>query len=375
MPNTFLTVQEIGREILPLLKENLIMPMTVNRNYSQDFIGKGDTILVEKPAVFVADEFGSTINLQNISETSVTVKMDKIADVSFSITAKDLALSMPQFKTKYLASAAQAIAEKINQDGLKLYKDIPYFYGTSGTTPDALSDFAGPRKVLNDNKVPMQDRYAAWDTAADAKFLELDAIVNAEKSGTTAALRAGAIGDIMGFKNFMSQAIQTHTAGGYTGLADVTVTTGTKGATSIALTSAAVTSTAKLLKGDIFTVDGKQYVITADSSAAVAGVVTASIYPALHAAKGDMDSVAVTFPDVTARGHVANLAYHEKAFIFVTRPLDTPPGVESYVTSYEGITLRVTSAYDISTKKTTISIDTLYDYVTAYPELATRVLG
>jgi len=375
MPNTFLKVQEIGREILPLLKENLIMPMTVNRNYSQDFIGKGDTILVEKPAVFVADEFGSTINLQNISETSVTVKMDKIADVSFSITAKDLALSMPQFKTKYLASTAQAIAEKINQDGLKLYKDIPYFYGTSGTTPDALSDFAGPRKVLNDNKVPMQDRYAAWDTAADAKFLELDAIVNAEKSGTTAALRAGAIGDIMGFKNFMSQAIQTHTAGGYTGLADVTVTTGTKGATSIALTSAAVTSTAKLLKGDIFTVDGKQYVITADSSAAVAGVVTASIYPALHAAKGDMDSVAVTFPDVTARGHVANLAYHEKAFIFVTRPLDTPPGVESYVTSYEGITLRVTSAYDISTKKTTISIDTLYDYVTAYPELATRVLG
>ena len=152
MSNTFLTVQEIGREILPLLKENLIMPMTVNRNYSQDFIGKGDTILVEKPAVFVADEFGSTINLQDISETSVTVKMDKIADVSFSITAKDLALSMPQFKTKYLASAAQAIAEKINQDGLKLYKDIPYFYGTSGTTPDALSDFTGPRKVLNDNR-------------------------------------------------------------------------------------------------------------------------------------------------------------------------------------------------------------------------------
>lgn len=375
MSNTFLTVQEIGREILPLLKENLIMPMTVNRNYSQDFIGKGDTILVEKPAVFVADEFGSTINLQDISETSVTVKMDKIADVSFSITAKDLALSMPQFKTKYLASAAQAIAEKINQDGLKLYKDIPYFYGTSGTTPDALSDFTGPRKVLNDNKVPMQDRYAAWDTAADAKFLELDAIVNAEKSGATAALRAGAIGDIMGFKNFMSQAIQTHTAGGYTALADVKVTTGAKGATSIVLTSTAGASTAKLLKGDIFTVDGKQYVITANSSAAVDGVVTASIYPALHAAIGDMDSVAVTFPDVTARGHVANLAYHEKAFIFVTRPLDTPPGVESYVTSYEGITLRVTSAYDISTKKTTISIDTLYDYVTAYPELATRVLG
>jgi len=375
MPNNFITMQNIARTVLPLLTENLVMPMTVNRNYSADFIGKGDTIVVEKPAVFVADEFGGTINLQDIGERSVSVKMDKLADVSFKISAKDLALSMPQFKTKYLESAAQAIAEKINADGLALYKDVPFYSGTAGVTPDALEDFANAEKVLNDNKAPMMNRTAVWDTAAKAKFQVLDAIVNAEKSGSTAALRAGAIGRVAGFENLMSQAVKTHVAGAYTSNSDVTVTTGSAGDTSIVMTSAGGTSTDKLVKGDIFTIDGKQYVATADTANAVAGVVTVTIYPALDKDIADMDSTAVEFADLTAGGHVANLAYNKDAFIFVTRPLDTPPGVESYVTSYNGITLRVTMDYNITTKETTMSIDTLYDYVTAYPELAVRNLG
>ena len=381
MPNTFITMQNIARTVLPLLKQNLVMPATVNKNYSEDFIGKGDTIIVEKPAVFVADEFGGTINLQNITEPSVAVKMDKLADVSFKISQKDLTLSMPEFATKYLASAAQAIAEKINQDGFKLYKRVPKFTGTAGTTPSSITAFTQARKILNDNKVPLMDRYAAWDTAAEAKFLELDAILNANKSGSTEALRAGAIGDIVGFKNYMSQAIPTHAAGTYTALADVTATvaiasngqlTDRTPYSVVTLTSAAGASTGTLKAGDLFTVANKKYVVLEDVAAAVAGVTTAKIYPALTAS---ITSLAVAFADVTAGGHTANLAYHKDAFIFVTRPLEVAAGKQSYVTSYEGITLRVTMDYDISTKETVMSIDTLYDYVCAYPELAAVVLG
>ena len=377
MTNVPVTMINIAREILPLLRENLVMPDTVNRDYSNDFIGRGATIVVEKPAVFIADEFGGTINLQDIVEPTVTVPMDKLADVSFSVTAKELALTMTQFKNKYLKAAAAAIAEKVNQDGLSLYKGVYNFVGASGSTPDALEDFANAAKSLNDSKAPMMDRFGAWDTASTAKFQVLDAIVNAEKSGSTEALRTGAIGNINGFTNYMTQAIKTHTAGGFTSLADVTITTGAAGAKSIVLTSAAGAATTTLLVGDLFVLDGKQYVVTATTAAAVAGVVTAAIEPALPVAFGDMVSVAVTFPDVTARAHVANLAYQRDAFIFVTRPLDTPPGVESYVTMDEesGLSLRVVMDYNITTKVTTMSIDFLYDYVTAYPQLATRILG
>ena len=56
-------------------------------------------------------------------------------------------------------------------------------------------------------------RRAIWVTEADAAFATVDAILNAEKSGSTAALREGSIGRVMGLDNYMSQAIKTHTKG------------------------------------------------------------------------------------------------------------------------------------------------------------------
>lgn len=73
--------------------------------------------------------------------------------------------------------------------------------------------------------------------------------------------------------------------------------------------------------------------------------------------------------------HTANLAFHKNAFGFISRPLEKARGAESYVTSYNGITLRVTFGYNIATKKQTMSVDTLYGFKTLYPELAVRVLG
>ena len=81
--------------------------------------------------------------------------------------------------------------------------------------------------------------------------------------------------------------------------------------------------------------------------------------------------------DVTlvAANTVNNLVFHEAAFAFVTRPLAAPAGVESYTTSYNGISLRVTRGYDMQYKKEMISMDVLYGYKTMYPEMAVRVLG
>ena len=78
-----------------------------------------------------------------------------------------------------------------------------------------------------------------------------------------------------------------------------------------------------------------------------------------------------------AASHTANLAFLPQAFAFVTRPLLNPDGqgVASYVTSYNGISLRVTKGYDQKYKRSTYSMDVLYGYKTVYPELAVRVMG
>ena len=287
MASTFLTCQEIARAALPLLHENLVFPALAYKDYSDEFKAKGDTIQVRKPAKFSAVEFTDAIAPQDTSEGNVLVKLDKIADVSTVLTAKEMALNIDDFTAQVVQPAMMAIAEKINRDGLMLYKDITNTTGTAGTTPSTLADIANAAKVLNQNKAPMDGRAAIWDAEALAKFQTLDAVAHADKSGSTAALREGSIGRLLGIDNYMSQAVAQDAEGSFT----------------------------------------------------------------------------------------ANLVFHKNAFAFVNRPLEVAHGVESYVTSYNGLSIRVTMGYDITTKKQTLSIDCLYGYKTLYPELACVVKG
>ncbi len=379
-----LTAKLIARRALPILQQNLVFPALVALDFSNTYAKKGDTIQVKRPAVYIADEFGSTINLQDINPFPVFVKMDKIADVSVAVTAKQLALELDDFENDVLRPAVIAIAEKVNRDGLDLYKYVPNFEGASGTTPDGLDDIANARKALNIAKAPNTDRFAVWDPDADAKLSIVDAIVSAEKSGSTAALKEGAIGRVQGINNYMCQDVKVHTAGGYTALEDVTVTVETAnnaydtGATGLpyslaTFTSAAGTSTEKLLKGDIMTIAGKQYTVLADSAAAVAGVVSdVKLFPALTE---DVTNEEVTFADVLAGAHVANMAFNRNAFGFVTRPLEPAAGADNSIESFGGLSIRVVIQYDIDTKKTIMSIDALYGWAPLYPELAVRILG
>lgn len=368
MANAFLTAQQIAREALLRLRENQVMAGLVHRDYSDEYASFGDTIQVRKPATFTANEFSGTTSYQDISESNVLVTMDKIADVSVKVTSKQMTLNIESFGFQVLDGAMQALAQKIDTDVHSLYKDVPFYYGTAGTTPGSLTDIANVRKVLQDNKVPNAQRRLVMDTAAEAKFLTVDSFVEADKAGTTAALREASLGRLMGFDNFASQNVNDHTAGGYTALADVTATA-SAGATSILLESAAGASTADLNKGDLFeTADGQQFTVTADATA-VAGDVTVTVSPAVGTA---LSASAVTF--VTT--HTANLAFHRNAFGLVMRPLELPMGgVEGYVTSFEGLTVRVTMDYDMDTKQHVVSFDTLYGVKTLFPELAARLLG
>lgn len=286
MANTFLTCQEIARAALPLLHDNLVFPALVHKDYSNEFQARGDTIQVRKPAKFTAKDFTTNIEAQNTTEGSVLVKLDKIADVSTVLTAKEMALNIEDFTAQIVEPAMMAIAEKVNRDGLMLYKDITNTTGEAGTTPGTLADIAAAGKVLNQNKAPMDGRAAVWDAEALAAFQALDAVAHADKSGTTNALREGSIGRLLGFDNYMSQAV-AQDEGGFT----------------------------------------------------------------------------------------ANLAFHKNAFAFVNRPLEPAIGVESYVTNYNGLSIRVTMGYDIQTKQQTVSFDCLYGYETLYPELACVVKG
>ena len=371
MANTFVTLKTIARQALPRLIENLVFPNLVHRDFSEDFHDLGDTIRVRRPVILQAEDFdaGSGVNYQDLTEDAVEVKLDHLATVDACASAIETATSMDDLNRLFVEPAAAALAEKINRDGLALYADVPFAVGTAGVTPSTLADLAAARRALNQNKVPGFGRVAVWDPEADVAFAQIPAIVSAEKSGSVDALREGSIGRVFGMDHYMSQGVRKHETG-------VTAATGMKvngavaaGATQLDLRGTSLTG--KLVRGDILAIGANQYVVTEDSASAASNAIAGvKVYPALPALADGADvSLAGT--------HVANLAFHPMAFAYVTRPLLNPDGqgVASYVTSYNGISLRVTKGYDQKFKRSVYSMDVLYGFKTIYPELAVRVMG
>ena len=371
MPNQFITIKELARLTLPKLMDHLVFPNLCYRDLESDFDAHklGDTIQVRKPIRLTAKDFDPSVGVtqEDLKEESVDFKLDRIATVDVGIEALEGASNVDTLTRVFIEPAAQALAEKINKEGLELYQDVPSCVGTAGTTPSTLAVFASARKQLNLNKAPSSGRVAVWDPEADAAFTTLDAVVHADKCGTSQALREGSIGRVMGMDHYMSQAVAQHTTGITAATAVKVASDVTAGATKLNLTATSLTG--KLKKGDLMKIGGKAYVVTKETAAAATNAISnVEVYPALPAIAANTD--------VTLVGsHTANLAFCPMAFGFATRPLTAPAGVESYTTNYNGISLRVVRGYDITHKREILSMDVLYGFKTLYPELAVRVLG
>lgn len=278
MPNTFLEIKNIARLALPRLIENLVFPNLIHRDFSNDFeLGKGATIQVRKPVVLSAKTFNGEIETQDVNEATIDVTLDQIATVDVAFSSLERAVNVDDLNRIFIEPAAVALAEKINTDGLALLNQVT---AAASANPKSLDAFAQASKVLSKAKVPVSPRYGVWSPDAEADFRTVPSIVNAEKSGTTEALRNGSIGRIFGIENYMAQGIGSDILGA---------------------------------------------------------------------------------------------AFHPLAFAFVTRPLAMPKSVESYTTSYNGITLRVTRGYDMKTKTEICSMDVLYGYKLLDKNLAVKV--
>jgi len=373
--NTFLTVQEIAQESLQRLRNNLVFAGLVHRDYSNEFASYGDTVQIKKPATFTANDFvsdGST-SAQNIEEDNVLVKLNKIADVTVDITSKELTLNIQDFGDQVVEGAMQALAQQVDADLAALYKDIPYYSGTAGQDPSTLTHLANARKVLNVNKAPMGSRRLVIDPDAEANLLVLDAVVNAEKAGSTQALREASLGRLMGLDSFMSQNIYDHTKGTLAASGEGTIdlsAAATAGATSVGLEgSGETTLSGTVVVGDVLNIGDHKYVCT-ELATAAEGVATVKISPAIVETVDSGETITIE------ASSVGNLAFHRDAFALVNRPMALPMGgAEGYVANYEGLSVRATMGYTMSSKTNSISFDVLYGVKTLNPKLATRVWG
>jgi hypothetical protein len=372
--NTFLTPSVIAREALLRLQNNLVAAGLVHRGHATEFTGKkvGDTISIRKPASFVANEFSTSISVQNATESSVSLQLEKHFDVSFEVTSKELTLSIVKFSEQLIAPSMEAIAQGIDAYALSKYVQIPYWTGSAGDPPDSIADLAALGKVLDQNKVPMAGRFGIVDPTAKADLLTIEAVHRADARGDEGtALRDASMGKVLGVDLHMDQNVHSHTAGTLQAGSPLVNGVVAAGATTMNIDGGSGTETIK--EGDLFTVAGAsgQYVFTADKTASGGAITGATFYPAAPAG-GFANDAAITI----IASHKANLAGHKNAIALAVAPLVKPMGAKQaeYIVD-RGMAVRVVYDYNSTTKKDVISLDILVGAKVIHPELACRVLG
>lgn len=208
MSNTILTPDIIAREALMVLRNNAVMANLVHRDYSEEFVaGVGDTITIRKPATFAAKEFSGSIELQDASETGVPVVMDKLLDVSFAVTAKEMAMDIEDFSAQLLVPAMQAFADKVDGYLLGLKADIT----NKHTATDSIQeDVVDTRAYLTKAAAPLTERRFVYSTDTETKLLKTDLFISAEKVGDEGtALREASLGRKYGMDFYVDQNADT----------------------------------------------------------------------------------------------------------------------------------------------------------------------
>lgn len=381
MSNTIVTEERVAKSALKNLMNNCVMGSLVHRGYDSDIKAqKGDTIRILKPVEFESKSFTTTTTVQDITEDYVPLVVDHHEDVTFEYGSKEKAMTMPDFEARYIEPAMIAIAEKIDQDLCKLGLEIDTYYGTPGDTPDTKADILGARKNLQTQKVTLRNRKFVMDENAEAEYLDL--FSDADKDGSTAALREASLGRRFGLDTYMDQNIYTHTPGALVAGAsqnyavNATIVAGVK---TIVLKSTGGTLTGSVKKGDIVTFAGiaQTYTVKADATAAT-NLITLTFEQALPAI--NVNTVATIVGVVSATGAVTaytnNLLFQKEALTIGFADLERPDGAAwSKVVTYKGWALRCVKAYNASTKKETLSIDVLYGVKASDPRKATRLIG
>jgi len=393
MSNSILTPTAVTREVLRILHQKCNFIGSISRQYDDSFAQSGakigDSLKIRLPNKYTV-RTGRTIDVQDTSESSVTLQVATQKGVDMAFTSNDLTLSLDDFSKRILEPAVSVLAANIEADALSMYKDVYQIVDDDGAAFDFDTVLQG-RQKLNEALAPMDENRTALLTSGSTRKV-VDALKGLfqDSSAIAKQYRTGMMGKTAGFDFYENTLIPVHT----TGTAAKTTGYTVNGATESGSTITIQTGTTTFLKGDVVTFAGcnrvhpeskadtgvlQQFVVTADSGASATSL---SISPAI-VVTGANQNVS-DYPDnagaVVKVGAGAsellqsNLAYHRDAFAFATADLVMPKGVDFAAREvFDGISMRVIRAYDINNDNFPCRIDVLYGYKTVRPELAARM--
>ena len=375
LTNIFAKILSVG---LMALREQAIMPRLVTSDYQGEAQQKGSTIDIPTPKTQTAsDVTAAPVNASAAANTPalVQVSLDQWKHSDFYLTDKEMVEidRNRHFIPMQTSEAIRSLANIMDINIHNNYTGIYGYVGTAGTAPfSAVSDATDTRKVLNEQLAPIANRNVVLDPTAEGKALQLAAFSDFEKTGDRSVKIEGELGRKFGMDWFMSQNVQTHTAG----TAGAAITVGSTTAAGVSTLAIDASLAGTILLGDIFTIAGhtQTYVVTAASVDLSSVSANVTIDPALA-------QIATTGVAITLKAsHTVNLAFHPNAFAFGTRPLinatsDVAGGnaMMSATDPISGLSLRLEVSRQF--KQTSWDFDVLYGSKLVRPEYATRIAG
>jgi hypothetical protein len=395
MGNTLLTPAAITREALRILHNKAMFIGSINKQYDSSFAKSGAKIgsdlKIRLPNQYTVRS-GAVLNVQDTTEASTTLTVNKQRGVDFKFGSDELTMSLDDFSSRILEPAMAVLAANIeNEVYTDAYRNVYNMVDSDGQALD-FYDIMDARRLLNNNLVPMDDnRNVMLTTLHSAKLVDTLKGLFHDSEAIKKQYKEGKMGRTGGFDFWENPIIGKHTTG--TAVSGDTLYN-VNGANQSGATLTVNTGTTTFLIGDVITIAGcnavhpetkadlgyaQQFVITANSGA---NATSLAISPAIvtSGARQNVSGAPTDTGAVTKVGGGASatldtsLAYHKDFCTFATADLVMPSGVDfSAREVMDGISIRVIRQYDINNDAFPCRLDVLFGHKVLRPEMAARI--
>jgi hypothetical protein len=413
MSNSLLTNDVISKECLMSLKNNLVFTRNASREYSKEYAVSGAKIgnvfNIRKPSRYTVTS-GSTLEIQDTADQSVALTVDKHYHVGMAFTQDDRTLSIDRFRERYIDPAMIALANKIDsQFFFDMYQAVYSAVGvpSASALPSTLKGFLQAKAKMELLGAPRGQTSAIVDPLVQASLVEglKGLFQSAEKIAEQ--YEEGVMGIAAGSKFSATANVPKHTIGalGSTPLTDYASPAYVAGTATIKTKGWTAAASNRLKKGDVISIGSvyavnpqtrvstgqlAQFVVAADFSSDGSGNGTVTIDRGLYASgqyqnvdslPADGAAISVFAETLQSYGSIVapqNMVFLKQAFALGCVDLELPADgakASRAVDEDAGLSLTMTSQFDIVNYRNITRIDFLGGWKCIYPELACRVVG
>lgn len=396
MANQLLTIDMITRSAVELFKNSNAFIQNLNTQYDDQFAKPGmkigNTLRIRLPNDYTV-RTGTAAQPQDTNEQSVTLVLATQKGVDVSFSTEERTMQIDDYEEIVLEPMLNDLAGDVAQTIMQ---------GVEGGVSNFVSNTDGSGAIISPTSRTILDSGALLSKRSarmNGRNLVTDPFTMAAMVSTMQGLfnpvsdiskqyKTGQIYSALNYRWFEDQTVLVHTTGSFSSGGAVS----SAGVTGTTVPVSALTGT--LNKGDIITIDGvnavnrvtkatdgvlQQFVITANVAS---GATSIPIYPAIIPPVGGFPAQYQTVDASPANGaqvrlvnqaneqYRKNIGYTSNAITMATADLVMPKkGVEEAARAvYDGISMRMLTAYTAGTDQLLTRLDVLFGYLFIRPE-------